>query len=97
MIIKGLSNSNYEPWFRAWLVLMPIIGLGSYYLIRNFWRRSLAILNGEAGSIWDAPPVPDTAEPQAFVFYAITAALVFTLFWAGISHLYVQSLKSNRS
>ena len=36
----------YEPWFRAWLILAPIIGLSSYYLMRNSWRRIKDIMQG---------------------------------------------------
>ena len=51
-------NRLYEPWFRAWLILAPIIGLSSYYLMRNSWRRIRDIMQGNAGSVWDAPPFP---------------------------------------
>lgn len=81
----------YEPWFRAWLILAPIVGLGSYYLMRNAWRRIRDIVQGNAGSVWDAPSVPEVAEPPSFVLYAIAATLLFTAFWAGTSRLYVKS------
>lgn len=82
---------HYEPWFRAWLILAPIVGLSSYYLMRNSWRRIRDIMLGNAGSVWDAPSVPDVAEPPSFVLYAIAATLLFTAFWAGISRLYIKS------
>ena len=82
---------HYEPWFRAWLILAPIVGLSSYYLMRNSWRRIRDIMQGNAGSVWDAPSVPDVAEPPSFVLYAISATLLFTAFWVGISRLYIKS------
>lgn len=90
-------NRLYEPWFRAWLILAPIIGLSSYYLMRNSWRRIRDIMRGNAGSVWDAPSVPDVAEPPSFVLYAIAATVLFTLFWVGVSKLYVQSQTSDSS
>ncbi|HBP45512.1 MAG: hypothetical protein CL845_07665 [Crocinitomicaceae bacterium] len=81
----------YEPWFRAWLILAPLVGLSSYYLMRNAWRRIRDIMHGNPGSVWDAPSVPDVAEPTSFVFYAIGATLLFTIFWVGVSKLYVKS------
>ena len=69
-------NRLYEPWFRAWLILAPIIGLGSYFLMRNSWRRIRDIMQGNAGSVWDAPSVPDVAEPPSFVLYAIAATVL---------------------
>jgi hypothetical protein len=59
--------------------------------MRNAWRRIRDIMQGNAGSIWDAPSVPDVAEPQSFVLYAIAAALIFTVFWTGVAKLYVKS------
>ncbi|MAI23504.1 MAG: hypothetical protein CMD33_09980 [Flavobacteriales bacterium] len=87
----------YEPWFRAWLILAPIVGLASYYLMRNAWRRIRDIMQGNAGSVWDAPSVPDVAEPHSFVLYAIAATLLFTVFWAGVSKLYVNSQSSDHT
>jgi len=87
--------TSYEPWFRAWLILAPVAGLGSYFLMRNSWRRIRAILQGEAGSVWDAPPVPEVAEPTTFTLYAVVATLLFSLFWFGITKLYIQSQSSN--
>jgi len=86
--------TSYEPWFRAWLILAPVVGLGSYFLMRNSWRRIRAILQGEAGSVWDAPPVPAVAEPTSFTLYAVVATLLFSLFWFGITQLYIQSQSS---
>ena len=82
----------YEPWFRAWLILAPVVGLGSYYLMRNSWRRIRDIMQGKAGSVWDAPTVPDVPEPPSFELYAIAATLLFTVFWAGVAALYIKSL-----
>ena len=81
----------YEPWFRAWLILAPVVGLSSYYLMRNSWRRIRDIMQGEAGSVWDAPSIPDVPEPPSFVLYAIAATVLFTAFWAGVAKLYVKS------
>ena len=87
----------YEPWFRSWLILMPIVGIGSYYLTRNAWRRIQAVLQGEAGSVWDAPPVPEAAEPSSFVAYGLGAALIFSVFWVIIARLYVAAQASQIS
>lgn len=87
-------QNRYEPWFRAWLILAPLVGLSSYYLMRNSWRRIRAILQGEAGSVWDAPPIPNVAEPPSFVLYACAATALFTVFWFGIARLYIQSQSS---
>jgi hypothetical protein len=71
------------------------VGFGSYFLMRNAWRRIRAILQGEAGSVWDAPPVPDVAEPTSFTLYAVVATLLFSFFWFGITRLYIASQSSN--
>ena len=87
----------YDPWLKSWLILMPIVGAGSYYLTRNAWRRIQAILNGEAGSVWDAPPVPEVSEPASFVSYGIVASIIFSLFWMIIARLYVAAQASQRT
>jgi hypothetical protein len=87
----------YEPWLKSWLILMPIVGAGSYYLTRNAWRRIQAILQGEAGSVWDAPPIPKTAEPASLMSYGIGAALVFSLFWLVIARLYIAAQDSQQT
>ena len=87
----------YDPWFKSWLILMPIVGVGSYYLTRNAWRRIQAILQGEAGSVWDAPPIPETAEPASFISYGLGAALIFSLFWLIIARLYVATQDSQQT
>ncbi|MCH1583719.1 MAG: hypothetical protein L7S62_01035 [Flavobacteriales bacterium] len=95
--VLGSKRAFYEPWFKAWLILMPTVGLGSYYLTRNAWRRIQAILQGEAGSVWDAPPIPEATEPPSFILYGITAALIFSFFWIIIARLYVAAQASQRS
>ncbi len=76
---------------------MPIVGAGSYYLTRNAWRRIQAILQGEAGSVWDAPPIPEAAEPASFISYGIGAACIFSLFWLVIARLYVAAQDSQHT
>ena len=97
----GRRSEANEPFTnlgsKAWLILMPTVGLGSYYLTRNAWRRIQAILQGEAGSVWDAPPIPEATEPPSFIFYGITAALIFSFFWIIIARLYVAAQASQRS
>ncbi len=87
----------YEPWLKSWLILMPAVGAGSYYLTRNAWRRIRAILQGEAGSVWDAPPVPETAEPVSFIAYGVSAAVIFSIFWIVIARLYVAAQATQQS
>ena len=76
---------------------MPIVGAGSYFLTRNAWRRIQAILQGEAGSVWDAPPIPEAAEPASFISYGIGAACIFSLFWLVIARLYVAAQDSQHT
>lgn len=83
-------RTHYEPWFQAWLVLAPIVGYGSYRLMQMMWRRTWAVMNGIEQSAFTSPPPPeDMAEPQMFVVYGLVAAVVFTVFWAGMARLYV--------
>lgn len=88
-----IARKAIEPWFKAWLILAPAVGLGSYYLTRNSWRRIRAMAQGEAGSIWDAPPVPEIAEPLTFTHYGLAATLIFTLFWFVIARLYIRATR----
>lgn len=89
-----ITRKDFEPWFRAWLILAPVVGLGSYYLTRNSWRRIRAMAQGEAGSVWDAPPVPEIAEPLTFTYYGLAATILFTLFWFAIARLYIQATRT---
>jgi len=38
--------------------------------------------------------VPEVAEPTSFTLYAVVATLLFSLFWFGITQLYIQSQSS---
>jgi hypothetical protein len=86
-----LFNSRSEPWFKAWLVLVPIVGFGSYYLARNVWRRTQAMLQRLDQNIWEAPPTPDIPEPYSLVAYGLASGVLFTLFWLLISKVYIAS------
>ena len=84
-------KTRTEPWFKAWLILTPIIAFGSYYLARNVWRRTQAMLQRQEQSIWEAPPAPEIAEPWSFVGYGIASGVFFSIFWFVISKVYIQS------
>jgi hypothetical protein len=80
----------YEPWFKAWLVAAPIVGYGSYRLMRTMWARTVGVLAGEEQSAFSEPVIPEGAiEPPTFVIYGVVAAVVFTIFWIVIARVYV--------
>lgn len=83
-------RDHYEPWFKAWLVLVPLVGFGSYRLMQIMWRRTWAVMNGvEQSAFSTPPPPPDVSEPDTFVYYGIGAVLIFSVFWWVTAKLYI--------
>lgn len=70
----------YEPWFKAWLVLAPMVAYGSHFIIFNA-RLRLAQL---------AKDSMDVPEPTGTVGYAVACTVAFTLLMGAIAHLWVR-------
>lgn len=70
----------YEPWFKAWLILAPLVAYGSHFIIFNA-RMRLAQL---------AKDSMDVAEPQGTWGYAVACTAAFTLLMAIIARLWVK-------
>jgi len=79
--------SAYEPWFRAWLILVPIITWGSHFIVRNA-RLRLAQLRADS---------LDVPEPEGTWGYAAVCALAFTVLMAVIAREWVQSSRNSAS
>jgi len=75
--------SAYEPWFRAWLVLVPFVAWGSEFIIRNA-RLRLAQLRADS---------MDVPEPEGTWGYALFCAAAFTVLMAVIARLWVRSVE----
>lgn len=72
----------YEPWFKAWLVTVPLVAWGSQFIIRNA-RLRLAQLRADS---------LDVPEPEGTWGYAVACAVAFTLLMAILAQLWVQSV-----
>lgn len=70
----------YEPWFKAWLILAPLVAYGSHFIIFNA-RMRLAQL---------AKDSMDVDEPRGAWGYAAACAVAFTLLMAIIARLWVK-------
>lgn len=70
----------YEPWFKAWLILAPLVAYGSHFIIFNA-RMRLAQL---------AKDSMDVAEPLGTWGYAAACTAAFTLLMAIIARLWVK-------
>ena len=70
----------YEPWFKAWLILAPLVAYGSHFIIFNA-RMRLAQL---------AKDSMDVADPQGTWGYAAACTTAFTLLMAIIARLWVK-------
>ncbi len=84
---SSASWSAYEPWFRAWLILVPIITWGSHFIVRNA-RLRLAQLRADS---------LDVPEPEGTWGYAAVCALAFTVLMAVIARVWVQSSRNSAS
>ncbi len=70
----------YEPWFKAWLILAPLVAYGSHFIIFNA-RMRLAQL---------AQDSMEVADPQGTWGYAAACTAAFTLLMAIIARLWVK-------
>ena len=70
----------YEPWFKAWLILAPMVAYGSHFIIFNA-RMRLAQL---------AKDSMEVADPQGTWGYAAACTAAFTLLMAIIARLWVK-------
>ena len=70
----------YEPWFKAWLVLAPLVAWGSHFIIFNA-RLRLAQL---------AQDSMDVEDPTGTVGYAAACTVAFSLLIFAIARLWVQ-------
>lgn len=86
----GQNTSNlsaYEPWFKAWLVLAPIVAWASWFIVRNA-RMRLAQLRADSLSV---------PEPEGTWGYAAACTVAFTILMAVIARLWVHSQKGQRT
>lgn len=72
--------ARYEPWFKAWLILAPLVAYGSHFIITNA-RLRLAQL---------AKDSMDVSEPEGTVGYAAACTLAFTVLMVVIARLWVK-------
>jgi hypothetical protein len=74
----------YERWFQGWLVLAPIVGLGSITLVKNQLYRVWKVKNGltdgvsaqQAREMGLTPP-----DWTGAVWFGVATAAVFTVFY----------------
>lgn len=69
----------YEPWFKAWLILTPLVAWGSHFIIFNA-RMRLAQLAEDSMQV---------DEPEGTIGYAIACTMAFTLLMVVIARLWV--------
>ena len=77
-------RERYERWFQGWLVLAPIVGLGSITLVKNQLYRVWKVKNGltdgvsaqQAREMGLMPP-----DWTGAVWYGVATAGVFTVFY----------------
>ena len=77
-------GERYERWFQGWLVLAPIVGLGSITLVKNQLYRVWKVKNGltdgvsaqQAREMGLTPP-----DWTGAVWYGVATAAVFTVFY----------------
>lgn len=72
---------DFEPWFRAWLILAPLVAWGSHFIVRNA-RLRLAQLRADS---------LDVPEPQGTWGYAAACTVAFTLLMVVLARVWVQS------
>jgi hypothetical protein len=71
----------FEPWFRAWLILAPLVAWGSHFIVRNA-RLRLAQLRADS---------LDVPEPQGTWGYAAACTVAFTLLMVALARVWIQS------
>mgnify|MGYP000234321441 FL=1 len=71
----------YEPWFRAWLILLPMVIYGSHYIIFNARLRMAQL----------AKDSMEVSDPEGTWGYAAVCGLAFSLLMVIISRLWVKS------
>jgi len=76
----------YEPWFRAWLILAPIVAWASWFIVRNA-RMRLAQLRADSLSV---------PEPEGTWGYAAACTVAFTILMTIIARLWVRSTSKPR-
>ena len=81
---EGATSSkfrSYEPWFRAWLILAPIVAWASWFIVRNA-RMRLAQLRADSLSV---------PEPEGTWGYSAACTVAFTILMTVIARLWVRS------
>ena len=77
-------RERYERWFQGWLVLAPIVGLGSITLVKNqlyrVWKVKHGLTDGvsaqQAREMGLTPP-----DWTGAVWYGVATVVVFTVFY----------------
>jgi hypothetical protein len=70
-----------EPWFKAWLVLLPLVLWLSHAFMVNQWRRTWDILHPD-----DSNALP----PAELWWYAGAVGIGFSLVYLGVARMYHQ-------
>lgn len=83
---SGAEWSAYEPWFKAWLVLAPLVAWGSWFIVRNA-RLRLAQLRADS---------LDVPEPEGTWGYAAACTAAFTVLLWVLARLWVRSAQRMR-
>lgn len=81
-----IDRTAYEPWFKAWLVLAPMVAWGSWFIVRNA-RLRLAQLRADS---------LDVPEPEGTWGYAAACTLAFTVLMAVIARVWVQAARRTK-
>jgi hypothetical protein len=67
-----------EAWFKAWLVLLPLVVWASHALITNQWERTWNIVHPEE------PATP----PAKLWWYAAMVGTGFSVVYLGVARLF---------
>ncbi len=93
---KGESTfrARYERWFQAWLVLAPVVGLGSITLVKNQLYRVWKVKNGltdgmsaqQAREMGLTPP-----DWTGAMWYGVATVGIFTVFYVLAARTWAQT------
>lgn len=93
---KGESTfrARYERWFQGWLVLAPVVGLGSITLVKNQLYRVWKVKNGltdgvsaqQAREMGLTPP-----DWTGAMWYGVATVGIFTVFYVLAARTWAQT------
>lgn len=81
---KPSFRERYEGWFQGWLVLAPVVGLGSTTLVKNQLYRVWKVTHGLTDAVSARQAQDMGLTPPSWtgaMWYGVATAAVFTVFY----------------